>query len=232
MRDEIRLWIVSLDVPGRAERLATLLSAEERARAARYRDPRDARRSIVARAVLRLLVGRGLGLGPADVPLRLGPAGKPALADDAASLRFNVAHSRGLAVYVLAHHREVGIDVEHVPARMSLAPLVGRILTLDERAALAQLPERAQPEMLLRYWTRKEAVLKGEGVGLGMEPKRIGTLRRIATIAGASSRRWVLRDLHPAAGYVGALAVEGHGWRLCCRRERRLSGRARVETSR
>jgi 4'-phosphopantetheinyl transferase len=28
--------------------------------------------------------------------------------------------------------------------------------------------------------------------------------------------RWCLLALMPAAGYVAALAVEGHGWRLAC----------------
>jgi 4'-phosphopantetheinyl transferase len=28
--------------------------------------------------------------------------------------------------------------------------------------------------------------------------------------------RWSLRSLDPGRGYAGALAVEGHGWRLEC----------------
>src|SRR5258708_6260753 len=78
------------------ERLASLtgtLAPDERARAERYRFPRDRARSIISRGLLRVILARYLDREPAAITFRYNAFGKPALPDgfETDDLRFNVS---------------------------------------------------------------------------------------------------------------------------------------------
>jgi 4'-phosphopantetheinyl transferase len=67
-RNAVHVWRAALDVPApRVRALESLLSPDERQRAARYGFARDRRRFVAARATLRLLLGRYLEIDPASV---------------------------------------------------------------------------------------------------------------------------------------------------------------------
>jgi 4'-phosphopantetheinyl transferase len=172
-------------------RYADTLSAAERERAARLRDPAP---WIVTRGALRDLLGARLGVAPAAVALASGEFGKPEV--PGAALRFNVSHTRSLALIALASGFEVGVDVERLDRRSAA---VERTLTPGEAAALdAAAGDRH--EQLLRVWCRKEALAKAIGGGLGWEPLRFDT-----TAPG----EFALADVGVPAGFVAAVAGAG-----------------------
>ena len=174
--------------PELVDRLERLLSAAERERAARLT---AAPRWIVARAALRIVLGRQLGIAPGEVEFAAGPHGKPEL--PGARLRFNLSHSGDRALVAVADGIEVGIDVERTSRR---SRAIARTLTEGERAALHGDEHLA----LLRIWCRKEALAKAIGGGLGWAPETFDTSR---------PEGFALTDLDPGPGYVGALAVAG-----------------------
>jgi 4'-phosphopantetheinyl transferase len=204
---------------------AQILSETERARAARFLSDLDRLRFIARRVALRVLLGRYLGLQPDQVRFEYTAHGKPLVAAilDAQELQFNLAHSEDLALVVLTRHRAVGIDVERIRPLPNLEEIAATVFSPLEKAALAALPEPAQLLAFYRGWTRKEAYVKARGMGLASsfdqftvslaqdEPAR---LVRVEGNDAEETARWSLRTLEPAAGYVGALAVKGHGWRL------------------
>ena len=73
------------------------LSEGERARAARFGQPKLRDRYVVGRASLRRVLGDALGLPPAAVPIMRGPRGRPRLDMDT-TLDFNVSHTGDVAV--------------------------------------------------------------------------------------------------------------------------------------
>jgi len=172
-------------------RYADTLSAAERERAARLRDPAP---WTVARGALRELLGARLGVAPGDVVVSTGPHGKPEI--PGAALRFNVSHTRSLALIALASGFEVGVDVERLDRRSAA---VERTLTSGEAAALDAAGGDRHLE-LLRVWCRKEALAKAIGGGLGWEPLRFDT-----TAPG----EFALADVAVPAGFVAALAGAG-----------------------
>lgn len=176
---------------GIVARYADTLDASERERAARLRDPGP---WTVARGALRELLGARLGVAPADLRLASGPHGKPEI--PGAALRFNVSHTRSVAMIALADGFEVGVDVERLDRRSSA---VLRTLTASESAALAAAGDDRHVE-LLRVWCRKEALAKAIGGGLGWEPLRFDT-----TAPGPFS----LADVAVRPGHVAALAAAG-----------------------
>ena len=157
--------------------LSELLSSDERARASRFRaqPARDA--YVVAHALARTVVGRALGIDPSDVRFDFvcrhcgGPHGKPHVAGG--DLEVSWAHSDGRVVLALARGTPLGVDVETIGSRTPGVELVELALSAEERRTLAALPPAERDPGFLRYWTRKEAVLKATGHGLAVAPAAI-----------------------------------------------------------
>lgn len=226
-RDEIHVWLASLDQPQAVvRRLAQSLSGDERLRAERFRFEQDRRRFSVGRGLLRVILARYLGVAPSRMEFRFGPYGKPALAglSSGDGFRFNVSHSHGLALYAFGRHGEVGVDLEYVRPVPDADEIAERCFAPGERAALRALPPRERHRAFFRCWTRKEAYIKAVGDGLtrrldGFEVSLApGEPARLVSVAGApeEASRWWLEEIAPAPQYVAALACEGHRRRLAC----------------
>ena len=223
--DEVHVWSAPLDLDRESTaRLRCLLSRDERDRAERYRSATDRDRFVVARGLLRCILGRYLGTPPERLRFCFGSHGKPSLAgkEGGADLEFSVSHSSGLALYALARHRQVGIDVEQVRPIGDIEQLVERYFSLSEQAAFRALSRQQQLEGFYRCWTRKEAFVKAKGLGLTFPLDRFevsvapGEPAQVLKVSGDSSEgsRWELVDLQPAPGYIGAAAFEGYGLRM------------------
>jgi 4'-phosphopantetheinyl transferase len=89
---------------------------------------------------------------------------------------------------------------------------------------LRALPPEVQRQAFFRCWTRKEAYVKARGEGLSLPLDQFdlslapGESEAVRGTQGDPSEtsRWSVQELTAAPGYVAALAVDGHGWRLSC----------------
>jgi 4'-phosphopantetheinyl transferase len=216
----VEVWATGLDrAPAVLARMRAILADDETARAARFHFERDARRFVVARAVLRELLGAYLAVTPREVSFVNGPRDKPGLAPplDASGVQFNVSHSGEIALYAVTRHRPVGVDVEQVRALDNLAALAERNFSRAERAALFALPPAHRPAAFFACWTRKEAYVKalGEGLAHPLDAFTVslaaGEPARVTEIGGdaAAAQRWTLAALDVAPGYEAAVAVDG-----------------------
>ncbi|MGW4745598.1 4'-phosphopantetheinyl transferase family protein [Streptomyces sp. NPDC004290] len=206
------LWTVRVSrYAARAREWEGLLDPTERARLGAFARTADQDRYRVAHGVLRLLLGRRLGQDPADVRLVRepcpgcgGPHGRPAV--PGARPHFSLSHA-GDVVLVAFADAPVGVDVERWPSP-GLAADVAEALHRDERAELAALPAAERPAAVARCWARKEAYLKGVGIGLGEDPGRtyVGT-----GAAPAAPPGWSVTDLPTLPGYAAARAVRTSG---------------------
>lgn len=91
------------------------------------------------------------------------PQGRPFLEDT--PLEFNLSHSENRAVIAFAWDRHLegalGVDIEWSLRRVEREALAKRFFTPEEFDFA-----RHGPEPFFKIWTRKEAVLKSNGVGL------------------------------------------------------------------
>jgi 4'-phosphopantetheinyl transferase len=197
-----------------------LLDDEERARSRRFVRPADRRRFVLAHAALRLFLACCLDVRPTRVRYESGMHGKPRLAPALASLEFSLSHSGGLALMAAARNRALGVDVEQVRDMPDAMTIADTHFSAVERAALRALPPDDRRHAFFRCWTRKEAMIKALGEGLGralgsfdvdLAPESTSALTQLdgrpGNVAG-----WSLRDLAAPSGYAaaGAVAVALH----------------------
>ena len=225
--DDVHSWCASLDVPAETSaRLYATLTPDEHTRSARFRFERERQRFMVARGVLRDLLGRYLQTQPGQIRFVYNAFGKPDLGPDFANrLTFNVSHSAGLALIAIATASNVGVDLEYIGAQSDCADIARCFFSAAEADYLIALPSHLYAEAFFSCWTKKEAYLKAYGEGLAIplnsfsvplttDPAHTPVDLHVASNDIGPAKRWSLYTLRPAPGYAGALAIEGSGWRL------------------
>jgi 4'-phosphopantetheinyl transferase len=225
----VHVWRIPLVLPaGLPAGFAGCLSADELARAQRFRFDVHRERFIAAHACLRDILGRYLRLAPEAVRFQISQYGKPFLEDEQVGLglTFNLSHSHELGLVAIAVQSAVGIDIEHVRVDLADELVARRFFSEHEVEAYLSLPEDLRKEAFFNCWTRKEAYIKAIGEGLSMPLDQFDVtltpgepVKLIATRPDpAQALQWNLYALYPGNGYAAALAVKGspavlHFWR-------------------
>jgi 4'-phosphopantetheinyl transferase len=216
--DQVTLVEIPLDVPA----IAVRLDDSERRRADRFVFEHDNRRFVAAHTALRVVLGRRLGLDPADVRIVAGERGKPRLEAPPIDVRFNLSHSGERALLAIATGREVGVDIERTRPRPDPLALAERWFSLAERAHLRQVRDEDLHEMFYRVWTRKESFVKalGDGMhfpldGFDVSGEEDGPQLLLACRAAPHELdRWTTRTAPCEPAYAAAITVEGGAFDL------------------
>ncbi|MER5718771.1 4'-phosphopantetheinyl transferase superfamily protein [Streptomyces sp. NPDC002132] len=197
--------------------LRGLLDEDGRARARRLGQPAARALHVTAHALARTVAAAHLGLPAGELTLTAtckrcgGPHGKPR---PPGPLGLSWSHSGDRVVVAVTLGTEVGVDVERIAP---YAPETAeRVLRGPERAVLATLPEPRRPAGFVRYWTRKEALLKATGDGLSVPPELLHVTGPDAwplllSWSGPEQPGFPLHlyDLDAGAGHLAALASVG-----------------------
>ena|SRR5438105_6792323 len=217
--DEVHLWIAPLTMP--PEKLSyfkSILSADEKERARRFRKISDGKRYLIARGSLRCLLASYVAGAPDQLQFTYGVFGKPSLSNQTSKtiLNFSVSHSEDRVLFGFARGRRIGVDLEYVRPDIDALALAKGYFSPVEFWRLRRLPATEQCEAFYCAWTRKEAYLKacGEGLSFGLErvevsfsPAEPARIRAVAGVPNVSAA-WTLKHLSPDPNYVGAVAVE------------------------
>lgn len=201
--------------------LSTLLTGEERTRAARFVRAVDRDTFVIARALVRTTLSAYGPTPPRDWRFETNSHGCPFVVPDQAGaprLSFNLSHTTGLAALAVTRGRLVGVDVERVD-RVLREDVAGRHFAPDEVRDLRALPADAQPRAFFEYWTLKEAYIKARGMGLAipladfaftLSPPAPPTIR---FVDGFDDRpdRWQFWQAWPTSDHRLALAVTREG---------------------
>ena len=222
------VWSRAVRTPGQE----ALLDPAERHRLAALRSAPEAARFVAAHALLRVVVGRRVGVDPAALEVSAtcrrcgGPHGVPRVAGHP-DLHLSLSHAGDRVVLALGC-APLGVDVEATaaaafPGFSAVALAAGEQAVTDvERAVL---------------WTRKEAVLKATGHGLAVPPTAltVSAAGRPPALLGWDPRAAgvpapgpvVLADLDLGTGYAGCVAVLATGPLTVQVSTERLSGTLR-----
>ena len=225
--DRVDVWRVHLSstTPNEAS-----LSADERQRAARFHFDTDRDRFVVAHASLRDILSRFMQCEPNELVFSVNEYGKPSLnrSNDFSrsttevvttkDVEFNLSHSGDFALIAVARGRKVGVDVEFIREDIELENLARRNFSPREVSELMALPPKQRTFGFFHCWTRTEAYIKAQGLGLSLpldsfdvslSPNEPAILRATRPDTNEASR-WSLHSLNVESNYAAALAVEGN----------------------
>jgi len=224
--DDLHVWRTSLDVPDTmVERLRQILSLDERVRADRFHFQIDRHRFITARGCLRIILAQYVPSRPSEIRFSYGSHGKPSAANASArsaELKFNLAHSAGLALYAITRRCEIGVDLEQIRADFATDQIAEHFFSPNEVVRLRSLPISKQKEAFFNCWTRKEAFIKAKSTGLSQALDQFEVTvspDESAALLGtkwdqAEAPRWLLKSIDLGSGFAAALAFEGRDRRI------------------
>ncbi len=203
---------------------ATVLSADEHARANRFKIAAKRREFIIGRGLTRSVLGRLLRKDPAELPFGYGPHGKPFLVQPSGpnAVELNLSHSHHWLLLAVTLGRAIGIDIEKQRPEVNIEQLAQRFFSAAEAEALSQLAPGLRRAAFFRCWSRKEAVIKavGRGVSLGLDkfdvslaPDQSAALLEVRFDPDMPAE-WRLINLDVAPDYSATLAIEAADSRL------------------
>jgi 4'-phosphopantetheinyl transferase len=224
---DVHVWHALLDKFEVGPLLYTALSADEQAKRDSFLREREWKRFAVGRALLRVILGRYLGIAPGKIRLARNCHGKPSLEglQKVRRVRFNLSHSNGFALYAVTLDREIGVDLECIAHIQELEQVADRFFSERERTLIHSLKGVQKDEVFFRIWTRKEALLKAQGQGFSGLTATAGDSMNWASAKslrgfGPNKNRLSslsVEELDICPGFAAAVAVEGPIDRLVCR---------------
>ncbi|MGK7908948.1 MAG: 4'-phosphopantetheinyl transferase superfamily protein [Synechococcus sp.] len=206
--------------------LKKFLNQMEQQKVERFYFTRDRNSYVVARGLLRLILGLYLDESPANVKFDYGAQGKPALAEQhISSIKFNLSHSKNIALFAFSCNRDLGVDVEYHRYLSDWHGIAKHFFAPSEQSALNKIPPEHQQHAFFDCWTRKEAFIKALGGGLSipldqfevsLAPNQPASLLSVEGKT-ENSKRWSMVGLDTQSDYSAALVVEGpppkiHTW--------------------
>lgn len=192
----VQVWTARIDDERMTARYGELLGEDERARAGRFVFERDRVRFVQSHGIVRLILGEILQFEASKLKFSRDPDGKPRLdrlpAD--AVPEFSLSHSGDYCV-VAVGSSALGVDIERIRDVPQMSEIAGRHFTPDEFRQIAASSGIKRQEAFFASWTRREAVAKALGCGLGGDVEALSTIPPI--------------QLQAPAGYAAALAHLG-----------------------
>lgn len=226
---EAHLWIVAtrpgssaLSEPARLRAYESLLTEDERKKCARFRFEKDRLTCLVTRALVRTVLSRYADVAPERWRFIENAYGRPEVSEPEKErgLRFNLSHTNGLVVCLVARDREVGVDVEDRERHGDLLEVADRFFSPYEVDALRALPEGEQLERFFSYWTLKESYIKARGMGLSLPLSQFSFLLdreadgigiRLDPSLEDAAERWQFTAMSHGRRHAIAAAVESWG---------------------
>lgn len=154
-------------------KMVDILSSAERSRVSAFRFSADRVCFVAAHSLTRIVAGALLSSPPGALIFNTrcdrcgGSHGKPKL--PGTGLEFSLTHTRGRVAVAFSWGVPVGLDIEGFRSFQVDASLMRAALSPEEQELLLALPDAQRGKAFLRYWTRKEALLKAIGCGLAVD---------------------------------------------------------------
>jgi 4'-phosphopantetheinyl transferase len=221
----VHVWGFSLDgSPSFVELFRSWLSEEERERAVRFIRQEDQLRYVLAHGSTRAVLARYTGLDPSSVTFQMRVSGKPALAETNNGrhrIHFNLSHSHGRMLIAVACDLDVGADLEQIRDKVDVVKLAERFYAPSEHGRVAGVTGLDQAKRFYRYWVAKEAVLKGQAVGLrSLQQCEIldlsdGPRAEVHLLEEATMQPgWTVHWLDCGPEWAGAVSAYGSDWTI------------------
>ncbi|MDC8829469.1 4'-phosphopantetheinyl transferase superfamily protein [Alteromonas sp. chi3] len=138
-----------------------------------YRSEARQQLFVVGRSALRLILSALItGTTPESLRFTTSSHGKPALQNNTSQLQFNLSHSHDAVVIAVTRGAAIGVDVEFMKARPTMADIAQHYFHRQEWHSVKQAIEsgdkRHALQQFYKVWALKEAFIKAEGRGMAI----------------------------------------------------------------
>jgi 4'-phosphopantetheinyl transferase len=216
--DQVHIWRIDINQHlNDIINLLAILDNKEKQQAQRFKFNKDRNCLICSHAILRILLSKYLACVPKSITYEYNQYGKPMLSNNNNKLHFNLSHSHQKAIIAITKDNPIGIDIEYMQTKQSLAEIAKRFFAAQEYHEYKQLPNKQKIHGFYNAWTRKEAFVKAIGEGITHPLKNFvvnltpGTNAKILSIKNheTAPQDWQLHSFTVAEKYCAALAWEG-----------------------
>lgn len=140
-----------------------LLNKDEQIKSEMFIKEEDRIRFILSKIYLKKLLSNYLKIEPSQLEFKYSEQNKPILTNYP-MINFNLSHSGQYIIIGFANKWSVGVDIELMNTHLDLYSLINNCMSSPEVSVI--LNSEMPRQMFYKYWTRKEALLKGVGIGL------------------------------------------------------------------
>ena len=168
-RKECHVWKLDLKPINKESFQLDILSEEEKKCLSSFKFAKDRFRYEITHAMKRWVLASYLNERPKKLVFTREEHGKPAVSPQQnwLNLQFNLSHSYELVLLGVTVEDPIGIDIEYHVDNISVENLSEFIFSPLEKWFFSKLSsQQEKKEAFFRCWTRKEAYLKAEGLGL------------------------------------------------------------------
>jgi 4'-phosphopantetheinyl transferase len=206
----VHLWRIQISTTiSLLQHLSDTLNDAEKVRSNKYIHERDRNRFIVGHGAQRFILSQYLNTHPKLLDFALDENKKPYIVPrNSSGLQFNLSYSGDLILLAVSA-QAVGSDIEYVDNTFNYEDILPGYFSEEESAYINHENPKERFYML---WTRKEALLKATGQGLGNHLKHTPALNGLHAMHSSLSgnvSNWQIKSFHVQDEYVGSIAVEG-----------------------
>ena len=218
-KNSIHLWSARYeDLDCHFRHLSDVISREEQKTAAEFRKSADAKKYIIRRGIVRIILGHYIRGTPESVPITTGKNGKPELdpRGSFADLSFSLSHTGERVLIGVTHKRRIGVDIVKMDPAYQFPDTAEYMLVPAEKAILQGTEQARRYEVFFRLWAAKEAVIKVTGGTLALM-ETMDLSEYIQDIMCSPDYSMHCLDTHPpfilwqftnGSGHLGAIAVD------------------------
>ena len=168
-KEDLHIWM--FDKSHSAKDLSDyneLLNDQEKERASKFRFDDDRDRFLWGRVKLKLLLGSYLNESPRALMFIYSQHGKPKLEKkEHRYLHFNMSHSGDLILFGISRS-PIGVDVEEISRSVDIKRVSDSYFSPNEKNVVEMATGGEKENVFYEIWTKKEALIKGIGKGLGI----------------------------------------------------------------
>jgi len=196
-KNELHVWKIQA-----IQNDISLLNEDEKEIASRFRRDGDKFRFITGRSAVRLLASKYLQIDPLEIHFSNIKGKKPFITEPVSQLKFNLSHSGGWVLIAFANH-ELGIDIEYILDDFSIDEIVQDHFTKKEQSFISG---SSNPVVaFFNLWTRKEALTKAWGMGIGENLRNLPSLDGMHDLTTGMAS-WHVVSINLTEEYKAAIA--------------------------
>ncbi|MEN0053847.1 MAG: 4'-phosphopantetheinyl transferase superfamily protein [Mucilaginibacter sp.] len=200
-RQAVHVWSLWLPLVDN-EKIISVLTPAEIARAVSYHQEADRSRFMKSRALVKLLIADYLDLDVADVVITTGTTQKPDIESCSKTLQYNISHSGDLTLAAIAYSA-VGVDVEKVDPDYQYEDVFNICFNRREIDFIGDTGYVG----FYKLWTMKEAIVKFTGKGIDDNMQYVPSLDGTYTVAESITEQHVqVYGFEPRKSYIGSVS--------------------------